>query len=135
MKNKIAFIGGLIAMVLIAIPIYYGTEQYEHGWTNLPGFLLLFTVITLYVWPDEKEEIKKEQKSDFKFSITTKFVDNTTGKTSDIFISGDDAEKLGNSISKFVQASTLLVNMNDEDLKEVAIHIKQEFEKSKQSKS
>jgi hypothetical protein len=133
MKNKIAFIGGLIAMVLIAIPIYYGTEQY--GWTNLPGFLLLFTVITLYVWPDEKEEIKKEQKSDFKFSITTKFVDNTTGKTSDIFISGDDAEKLGNSISKFVQASTLLVNMNDEDLKEVAIHIKQEFEKSKQSKS
>ena len=52
----------------------------------------------------------------YKFSIETNFVDNTTGKKSTIAMSGDDPAKLGNSLSCFIQASALLVNMSDDEL-------------------
>lgn len=60
----------------------------------------------------------------YKFSIETNFVDNTTGKKSTIAMSGDDPAKLGNSLSCFIQASALLVNMSDDELKETQEMIK-----------
>lgn len=67
----------------------------------------------------------------YKFSIQTTFVDNTTGKTSQISMDGDDPIKLGNSLSCFIQASVGLVNMSQDELKEMQLMIKQLIDTNK----
>lgn len=66
-----------------------------------------------------------EAESEYKYSVTAKIVDNTTGKHADVFMSGNDPAKLANGLAKFVEASCSLVNMDEEDLREIQIMVKQ----------
>jgi hypothetical protein len=130
----------LIAIILIALPIYYGNQGMNTFFIqtcNLAGFLLLFTVIVLFVWPEEKkkEQQKSKSESEYKYSLSVHFLDVQTGKTADIHMSGDDIEKICDGICNFVQASTLLVNMDDVELEAVAFNVKQHFENEKTKRS
>jgi uncharacterized protein YaaQ len=66
-----------------------------------------------------------------RYTVTIKVVDNETGKKADLVMTGDDPTKLGISSGKFIEASTILVNLNEEELKEVAEMIKENFAEPK----
>lgn len=87
--------------------------------------------VLLIVWKFDTNFLAKkkalEEESKYDFSVRTKFTDNNTGKTSDVFISGNDIEKLSDGMSKFIQASALLVNLNTEDLNTVKLMIEEKI--------
>lgn len=55
-----------------------------------------------------------------RYTVTIKFVDNETGKTADLVISADEPKQLGESSKDFIQASSILINIGEAELKEVA---------------
>lgn len=55
----------------------------------------------------------------YRYSIEIKITDNTTSKHSTAYMEGDDAKKLGSCASAFIEAASILVNLDDESLKKV----------------
>jgi hypothetical protein len=124
----------LIVIAFICAPVsgWPGTE-----WcTNFAIFFGVLSIILLVIGNfisvkllEPKQSIEPE--SEYNYSITTKIVDNKTGKHADIFISGNDPEKLGDGMSKFIQSSCMLVNMCKDDLNEVRLIIEEKIREHK----
>lgn len=96
------------------------------GWCYILASIFLISFL-IVVFLNPKEEIKKTlepmEKSKHKYTVSSHFVDNVTGKTADIFMSGDDPQKLGSSLGKFIEASCTLVNLSEAELHEVSVSI------------
>jgi len=63
-----------------------------------------------------------------RYAMTLKVVDQYTSKDADIYMESDKAENLAYSADKLIRAMSMMVNMNDKELAEIAGMIKKGFD-------